>query len=304
MNDRRLISRQLLINESFTSMSAEARELYHAMSAFADDDGMVEDINMILYLTRLNQGALNELIKNEFIFEFKLTRKNVYVLVDWHTYDQTAKGKYNITKNGNVLLQLGIDEEGIYYKLADHPERENHFKDYYQKHFDWARNAKNIKNYANKCNSISTLLGKYFYQARDSQPPRDDHADTTPYELESELEPEKEFENERYNMTLQGERESEGVWGNSGEEDQLPKLSTVKARDPLKSKNKKNEPIIFGNQTDAQIRSLLRQVKPQRENDIYTYLVSQLGYDDFSSEVHEQVHRLFNELEKEKQKNA
>ena len=55
-----------MINESFTSMSAEARELYHAMSAFADDDGMVEDINMILYLTHFNKDALNELIKNEF----------------------------------------------------------------------------------------------------------------------------------------------------------------------------------------------------------------------------------------------
>jgi len=111
MGDRRMISRQLVTDDSFLDMPFSARALYFTLVACADDDGFVNGPKSITRQIGATQEDLDTLVTNHYLFLFE---SGVVAIRHWKMQNYVPKDRYHPTTFKKEFNQLCVDKNGIY----------------------------------------------------------------------------------------------------------------------------------------------------------------------------------------------
>ena len=117
MASKRMIAKEILESDEFTSMSADARLLYIYMTVYADDDGIVDNPRNLVRMVQAADGDVKQLIENNLILPLG---GKVLVVRDFLRFNRVQPSRYRpsvyvqeremlVVTNGRYLCQHNVD---------------------------------------------------------------------------------------------------------------------------------------------------------------------------------------------------
>lgn len=91
MANKRMIAKEMLESDDFTSMSANARLLYVYMVVYADDDGIVDNPKNIVRMAQAVEGDIKQLIENELVIPLG---NKLLIVRDWLRFNKVQPSRY------------------------------------------------------------------------------------------------------------------------------------------------------------------------------------------------------------------
>ena len=124
MADRRMISKKLILSDSFDTLAEKAKLLYLRLIIEADDDGFVGGLRHILSAAGVNKRSLEALCDKGFTILFS---SGVVVVRHWKIHNRVPKDRYTPTMYIAEREQLTLDESGAYVLSIDSEEARSRF---------------------------------------------------------------------------------------------------------------------------------------------------------------------------------
>lgn len=112
MAKRRMISKDILRNDAFISMSAYAQALYMHLLIDADDDGFVPSARGIATMLGFDKAVLKELTDNRYLLYD--SEDSVYIIKHWRMFQQIRADRYTPTTYVEAKTRLKVDDKGAY----------------------------------------------------------------------------------------------------------------------------------------------------------------------------------------------
>ena len=103
MANRRMISKDIYLDDKFTDLSAKARLLYTYCDLLADDDGFISSVKQALFFSNAEKDDLQKLIDSNFIIKFE---SGVYCVRHWRLMNEIKKDRYTPTIHIEELAML------------------------------------------------------------------------------------------------------------------------------------------------------------------------------------------------------
>ncbi len=133
MAERRMISKSLLMDNRFLSLSNDTKTLYIYLLSFADDDGIVKRSMMIDSVLRVDDHNYTALEENGLIIPDK--NDQIKVITDWNNLQSIRKDIYRQTTYLEVRSQLFMRTD---YSYTKDPNDKNVFSSA----DDWIKNGR------------------------------------------------------------------------------------------------------------------------------------------------------------------
>lgn len=133
MAERRMISKSLLMDNKFLSLSNDTKALYIYLLSFADDDGIVKRSMMIDSVLRVDDENYSALEKNGLIIPDH--NDQIKVITDWNSLQSIRKDIYRQTTYLEVRSQLFMRTD---YSYTKNPNDKNVFSSA----DDWIKNGR------------------------------------------------------------------------------------------------------------------------------------------------------------------
>lgn len=133
MAERRMISKSLLMDNRFLSLSNDTKTLYIYLLSFADDDGIVKRSMMIDSVLRVDDSNYSALEENGLIIPNQ--NDQIKVITDWNSLQSIRKDIYRQTTYLEVRSQLFMRTD---YSYTKDPNDKNVFSSA----DDWIKNGR------------------------------------------------------------------------------------------------------------------------------------------------------------------
>lgn len=133
MAERRMISKSLLMDNRFLSLSNDTKTLYIYLLSFADDDGIVKRSMMIDSVLRVDDSNYSALEGNGLIIPNQ--NDQIKVITDWNSLQSIRKDIYRQTTYLEVRSQLFMRTDYSYTKDPDD-------KNVFSSADDWIKNGR------------------------------------------------------------------------------------------------------------------------------------------------------------------
>lgn len=133
MAERRMISKSLLMDNRFLSLSNDTKTLYIYLLSFADDDGIVKRSMMIDSVLRVDDHNYTALEENGLIIPDH--NDQIKVITDWNSLQSIRKDIYRQTTYLEVRSQLFMRTDYSYTKNPDD-------KNVFSSADDWIKNGR------------------------------------------------------------------------------------------------------------------------------------------------------------------
>ena len=133
MAERRMISKSLLMDNRFLSLSNDTKTLYIYLLSFADDDGIVKRAMMIDSVLRVDDSNYSALEGNGLIIPNQ--NDQIKVITDWNSLQSIRKDIYRQTTYLEVRSQLFMRTDYSYTKDPDD-------KNVFSSADDWIKNGR------------------------------------------------------------------------------------------------------------------------------------------------------------------
>ena len=91
MANRRMISKDIYLDDKFSDLPVTARLLYTYCDLLADDDGFISSVKQALFFSNAGTDDLQSLIDANFIIKFE---SGVYCLKHWRLMNEIRKDRY------------------------------------------------------------------------------------------------------------------------------------------------------------------------------------------------------------------
>ena len=114
MANRRLVSKNILYSDNFSTISPEALKLYIYMMLEADDDGFVGNMRQVLKIAEVDKDLLDTLIDKGYVIRFN---SGVCVIAHWLIHNITERIGYTPTEYLAERAQVYVNDEKIYSML-------------------------------------------------------------------------------------------------------------------------------------------------------------------------------------------
>ena len=112
MANKRMISADIITSDSFVMMSHKAQALYLQCIINSDDDGLVDNMRILLRTLDLKNATLNELITKKFVLDLG---DGIYCIKHWFiNNNKVPSDRYRPTKYPEKLDLLIIKENKAY----------------------------------------------------------------------------------------------------------------------------------------------------------------------------------------------
>lgn len=111
MAERRMFSKGIIMSDQFAQLSDKAQILYVWLNVVADDDGFVNNPQMIRRMCGAEQQELWDLVDRRYLIVFD---SGVVVVAHWHAHNQIKKDRYKTTQYQKELAMLQVDANGVY----------------------------------------------------------------------------------------------------------------------------------------------------------------------------------------------
>lgn len=119
MAERRMISKKVVCQDSFISLSDKARLVYYSLLTEADDDGFIGNTRVVLSLNNANKKSIDALCDKGFLIRFS---SGVTVIRHWKIHNLIQKDRYKKTIYLEELASLEYDICGAYVLRIDSAE--------------------------------------------------------------------------------------------------------------------------------------------------------------------------------------
>lgn len=113
MAERRMMSKSITRSDAFLDMPQSTQLLYFHLLSEGDDDGFVNNPNMIMRIVGANKNDMDLLIVKKFVFNFE---NGVVVIKHWKIHNYIQKDRYRPTKYKEEKSTLFLDENNAYTK--------------------------------------------------------------------------------------------------------------------------------------------------------------------------------------------
>lgn len=113
MAKRRMLSIPIVETDKFYRLSAATQAFYMHLNLNADDDGIVDKVNLIMNQMRLQKKYYRELVDGGYIIELD---EGLVVITHWHQHNKIRKERYVEGEYQDRLLSLSLQENGRYIK--------------------------------------------------------------------------------------------------------------------------------------------------------------------------------------------
>ena len=111
MANRRLISKNVIYRDDFSTLSPDAAKLYLYMILEADDDGFVGHTRQVMMISEVGAPALEELIDRGYLIRFK---SGVCVVAHWRVHNLIDRSGYTPTEFKIERSQVYVNDENVY----------------------------------------------------------------------------------------------------------------------------------------------------------------------------------------------
>lgn len=110
MAKRRCFSIDVVESLGFRILSPEAKTLYFGLLAHSDDEGVVINPSIPMFLYDLDERALNELEKSNFVLKVD----DIYVIKHWHQHNRIQPSKLVESFYRDELSRLSVNNRKEY----------------------------------------------------------------------------------------------------------------------------------------------------------------------------------------------
>lgn len=111
MAEKRMFSKQVLLDDKFIELSAKSQVLYFQLSMYADDEGFVNCAKYVQRLTATDENDIEALCKNGFLIRFK---SGVYVITHWKINNHIRGDRLKKTSFTEERDMLYVRADGVY----------------------------------------------------------------------------------------------------------------------------------------------------------------------------------------------
>ena len=91
MAERRMFSKSITESDDFINLSKEAQLLYFHLCMYADDDGFINNVNIILRGIGATKESLEELKEKKYVHEFD---SGIILIMHWKAHNYIQKDRY------------------------------------------------------------------------------------------------------------------------------------------------------------------------------------------------------------------
>ena len=110
MEKRRCFSIDVIESLPFRRLSPEAKAIYFALMAHADDEGVVVNHSIALCLQNIEEQAMKELVDNEFL----LMVNDMYIVKHWFMHNRVQPSKFTESLYKAELSKLYVNDRKEY----------------------------------------------------------------------------------------------------------------------------------------------------------------------------------------------
>lgn len=111
-----MLSRALIEDDVFTSISKDARLFYFYLNLEADDDGFVSSIKKLAAFADVEPNVVKELVEAGFLLEFE---SKVVLIRHWHRCNKVAPTRYHPTVHQKEKQMIMLNEESKTYEYIN-----------------------------------------------------------------------------------------------------------------------------------------------------------------------------------------
>ena len=115
MAKRRMLSIPILETDKFYKLTAASQAFYVHLNLNADDDGVVDKVNLIMGQMHLRRKCYQELVDGGYIIELE---EGLIVITHWHQHNQIRKERYIRGEHLERLSSLSLQENGRFIKAS------------------------------------------------------------------------------------------------------------------------------------------------------------------------------------------
>ena len=111
MSERRMFSKTIIDSDEFLSLPLTAQALYFHLSMRADDDGFINNANIIQRMIAASTTDMHALIESGFIIPFD---SGVMVIRHWLLHNHIRADRKKSTLYKEDFAKLYLNDSGIY----------------------------------------------------------------------------------------------------------------------------------------------------------------------------------------------
>lgn len=115
MAKRRMLSIPIVETDKFYKLTAATQAFYMHLNLNADDDGVVDKVNLIMSQMHLKRKYYQELVEGGYIIELE---EGLVVITHWHQHNQIRKERYVKGEHLDRLSSLSLQENGRFIKAS------------------------------------------------------------------------------------------------------------------------------------------------------------------------------------------
>ena len=115
MAKRRMLSIPIIETDKFYNLTAASQAFYMHLNLNADDDGVVDKVNLIMGQMRLRRKCYQELVDGGYIIELE---EGLIAITHWHQHNQIRKERYIRGEHLERLSSLSLQENGRFIKAS------------------------------------------------------------------------------------------------------------------------------------------------------------------------------------------
>ncbi len=116
MADRRMISKKVIEDDSFTEMPLSTQALYIHLMMYADDDGFVGNPRTVKKMLGASDDDLKLLMAKNYVYAYE---SGVYVIRHWRNHNYLRKDRYKPSGYVTERNMLRIASDGSYTLCPD-----------------------------------------------------------------------------------------------------------------------------------------------------------------------------------------
>ena len=123
MADRRMFCKSIIQSDQFCDLPFSAQALYFHLNLYADDDGFINNSNLIKRMIGASDEDIRNLIEKGYLITFE---SGVVVIAHWLQHNLIRADRYKETIYLDEKRHL-IQQEDKKYRFVPHPEALEHF---------------------------------------------------------------------------------------------------------------------------------------------------------------------------------
>ena len=108
-----MLSIPIIETDKFYNLTAASQAFYMHLNLNADDDGVVDKVNLIMTQMHLKRSCYRELVDGGYIIELE---EGLIVITHWHQHNQIRKERYIRGEHLERLSSLSLQENGRFIK--------------------------------------------------------------------------------------------------------------------------------------------------------------------------------------------